>query len=103
SGAFSLVGNGTGDNSGQISFSQTFTPTGTAFGTVNETRADIVAYAGPSVLLTGTAQQGQALTASASTNDSAATIDFQWQESSTPNGTFTPIGSAVAGTDNNGI
>ena len=65
---------------------------------VDWTRVDIGAFTNPGVgLNVGAGQsplEGQTLTASATTNDSDATLHYQWQESSSPSfTTFTDIGS----------
>ena len=101
-GIFELLNDGTGTP-------VTFTPTGTIFTDgVDYTRADLVALTGSGIGLNVGAgqavQEGQTLTASATTNDADATVIFQWQEASSPTGTFTNIGLSAAGTENaNGV
>jgi hypothetical protein len=77
-GSFELIDQGT------VTASSTFSTQGTIFtNNVNWTRAEIVAFTTPTVLLNvgpGQApQEGQTLTASASTNDSDAPIHYDWQ------------------------
>jgi len=92
SGTFELLNEGTGTP-------VTFTPTGTIFTDgVDWTRADLVALTSSGVGLNVGAGQsvqvGQTLTASATTNDSDATLNYQWEESSSSSfGSFTDIGS----------
>jgi VCBS repeat-containing protein len=86
-------------NGGNVTNTTTFTPTATIFTNgVNWTRVDIGAFTNPAVALNVGAGQspreGQTLTASASTNDSDATINYQWQESSNSSfATVTNIGT----------
>jgi hypothetical protein len=92
SGAFALGNNGT---FGPLT---TFSPTASAFtSSVTWTRADVGAFTGTGVgLNVGPGQsprEGQTLTASATTNDSDATLHYQWQESTNNFATFTVIGS----------
>ena len=62
---------------------------------VNWTRPELLAFANPTVLLSGVAQQGQTLTASASSNDSDATLHYQWQNSADAGQTWTAIAGAA--------
>jgi len=94
-GSFELLDNGVVDsNVGTVTLgtSPIFT------GGVTWTRVDIGAFTNPGVALNVAAGQspveGQTLTASAATNDSDATINYQWQESASPSfATFTDIGT----------
>ena len=92
-GSFELIDNGT------VTSTITFANTASIFtGGVDWTRVDIVAATSLGVGLNVAAGQplveGQTLTASAVTNDSDATINYQWQESSSPSfATFTDIGT----------
>ena len=95
-GSFTLL-----DSYGQpVEPTTTFSSTATIFtGGVNWTRADVVAFTGPGVLIGGVSpgqapQAGQTLTALASTNDADATLHYQWQ-SSLDGTTWTPIASAT--------
>ena len=87
---------------GNVTSTTTFVPTGTIFTNgVTWTRVDIGAFTSPGVALNVAAGQsplvGQTLTASASTNDSDATINYQWQESSSASfATVTNIGTNSA-------
>ncbi len=69
-------------NNGNQTSTETFVPTGHVFDNVTYTRAEIFAFGPESVAITGAAKEGQTLTANASTNDSDATIHYQWQHSS---------------------
>ena len=83
----------------------TFGPTATIFTNgVNWTRADIGAFTDPGVGLNIGAEQigagqspreGQTLTASATTNDSDATLHYQWQSSANGGQTWNPIAGAA--------
>jgi hypothetical protein len=93
-GAFAL-GNG-----GMFGPLTTFAPTATIFTHgVDWTRADIGAFTNTGVGLNfGQGQsprEGQTLTASASTNDSDATLHYQWQSSANGGQTWTPIAGAA--------
>jgi len=58
------------------------------------TRAQIFSYSNDGAIVTGTAQEGQTLTAETATNDTNAAISYQWEESnSTSFSSFTDIGS----------
>ena len=87
---------------GNVTSTTTFTSTATIFTNgVNWTRVDIGAFTSPGVALNVAAGQsplvGQTLTASASTNDNDATINYQWQESSSASfATVTNIGTNSA-------
>jgi hypothetical protein len=65
---------------------------GTATATATNT-ANVGGALSVQVTLSGTAQEGQKLTANASSNDPQATINYQWQ-SSIDGVTFTPIANA---------
>ncbi|HLG80644.1 MAG TPA: FecR domain-containing protein [Bradyrhizobium sp.] len=69
-------------NDGSVTGSQTFDATGHVFDNTTYTRADIFAFAPTAVAITGEAKQGQTLTANAVTNESDATINYEWQHSS---------------------
>ena len=92
-GSFELLDNGT------VNSTTTFGPTGTIFTNgVNWTRVAIDALTTPGVALNlGAGQsplQMETLTAGATTNDSDATINYQWEESASPSfTTFTDIGT----------
>ena len=92
-GSFELLDNGT------ITSTITFAPTGTIFTNgVNWTRVAINALTTPGVAVNlGAGQsplENETLTASATTNDSDATINYQWEESTNPSfTTFTDIGT----------
>jgi hypothetical protein len=96
-GTFELLDNGTVTSS-----PTTFTPTGTMFANnENWAQADIGAFVSSGVGLNVGAgepvQVGQTLRASATTNDADATINYQWEESSSSSfSTFTDIGSNAA-------
>ena len=87
---------------GEVTTTTTFTTTGTIFTNgVDWTRVDIGAFTNPGVALNvGSGQslhEGQTLTASATTNDSDATLHYQWQESSSSSfTTFTNVGTDSA-------
>ena len=93
SGAFELIDNGA------VTSTTTFGPTASIFTNgITYTRVDVGAFANTGVGLNLAAghspQEGQTLIASASTNDSDATINYQWEESSTAAfTTFTDIGT----------
>ncbi len=53
-----------------------------------------MAFASAAITITGLAQEGQTLTANAATNDSDATIHYQWKSSSDNGQTWTPIAGA---------
>ena len=92
-GSFELLDNGT------ITSTITFAPTGTIFTNgVDWTRVAIYALTTPGVAVNlGAGQsplESETLTASATTNDSDATINYQWEESTSPSfTTFTDIGT----------
>ena len=97
-GSFQLLDNGTLDTTNPNS-SVTFANTGTMF-TEGETfaRVDVGAFVSSGVGLNVGAnepvQVGQTLTASATTNDPDATINYQWEESSSSSfSSFIDIGS----------
>ncbi len=50
------------------------------------------------MLITGTAQQGQTLTANTVTNDPNATITYQWMENSGQGGAYQNISGATGAT-----
>ena len=87
---------------GNITSTTTFVPTGTIFTNgVDWTRVVIGAFTSPAVALNVAAGQspleGQTLSATASTNDGDATINYQWQESSSSSfTTVTNIGTNSA-------
>ena len=93
SGSFELI-----DNS-VVTSATNFAPTATAFtNSVDWTRVDVGAFTNPGVGLNFAngqpPQEGQTLVASASTNDSDATINYQWEELSTAAfTTFTDVGT----------
>ena len=94
-GSFELL-NGTAQTS-QIIFSGSGQQ-GTIFtsgpNAVTWTRADIFSFAQPALTISGAAQEGQTLTASAvATNDSDATLHYQWQNSTDNFQNFTVVGS----------
>ncbi len=94
-GTFELIDNGT------VTSTTTFVPTASIFTNgIDWTRVDVGAFTSAGVgLNVGSGQsprEGQTLTASASTNDSGATLHYQWQESSNNFATFTVIGSDSA-------
>ena len=90
-GSFELFDNGT------QTFADTFSTTATEFGSSTFVRAGVFASSSPSVGLTGAAREGATLTAVAVTNDSDATINYQWEESTSPSfTTFTDIGTNSA-------
>jgi Mg-chelatase subunit ChlD len=75
-GAFAL------GNNGSFGPLTTFSSTATAFtSSVTWTRVDVGAFTGTGVSITGTAKEGQTLTANAATNDPDATIHYQWEKS----------------------
>ncbi len=92
SGSFELIDNGT------LTFSNTFSQTGTTFADSTAVRALIQGISTDGVLITGTAQQGQTLTANTVTNDPNATITYQWMENSGQGGTYQNIGGATGAT-----
>ena len=84
---------------GSQPFSETFTPSiaAHAFDSQTFTRAEVLAFAAATVTISGTAQQGQTLTANAATNDADATINYQWEESTSATfDSFTDIGTNSA-------
>ena len=89
-GSFELLNNGTQTST------QTFATTGHVFNNVTYTRADIFSAAPQGVVVTGTAQQGQTLTAHTSTNESDASIHYQWQSSSDGTTNWSNIGTDSA-------
>ena len=90
-GSFVLLDNGT------QTFTDTFMPTGHVFNSQTYTRAEIMTFSNDGVIVTGTAQQGQTLTAQTATNDVNATISYQWEESSSSSFTsFTDMGTNSA-------
>ena len=90
-GSFELI-----DNASQT-FTDTFATTAHAFNNQTYTRAELFAFAAPTVTISGTAQEGQTLTAIAVTNDADATINYQWMENSGPGGSFQDISGAGPG------
>src|SRR5262249_15776269 len=71
--------------------------TGHAFDNQTYTRAEVLAFAPPTPTISGTAQEGQTLTADATTNDADPTINYQWEESASASfTTFTSIGTNSA-------
>jgi hypothetical protein len=93
-GSFELLNNGT------VTTTVSFTTPGTVFTSSNDwTRVAIGAFTSPSVALNVQAGQspheGQTLTASAETNDSDATIHYQWESSADNGQTWTPIAGAA--------
>ena len=91
-GSFELIDNGT------PTFSYTFSQTGELFANSTAARALIQGISTDGVLITGTAQQGQTLTAETSTNDPDATISYQWQESNDGGQNWTAITGATNST-----
>ena len=91
-GSFELIDNGT------PTFSYTFSQTGELFADSTAARALIQGISTDGVLITGTAQQGQTLTAETSTNDPNATISYQWQESNDGGQNWTAIAGATNST-----
>ena len=91
-GSFELIDNGTS------TFSYTFSQTGELFADSTAARALIQGISTDGVLITGTAQQGQTLTAETSTNDPNATISYQWQESNNGGQNWTAITGATNST-----
>ena len=89
--SFELIDNGS------QTFTDTFATTAHAFNNQTYTRADLFAFAAPTVTISGTAQEGQTLTATAVTNDADATINYQWLENSGPGGSFQDISGAGPG------
>ena len=90
-GSFVLLDNGT------QTFTDTFTPTGHVFNSQTYTRAEIMTFSNDGVIVTGTAQQGQTLTAETATNDVNAKISYQWEELSSSSFTsFTDMGTNSA-------
>ena len=90
-GSFVLLDNGT------QTFTDTFTPTGHVFNSQTYTRAEIMTFSNDGVIVTGTAQQGQTLTAETATNDVNAKMSYQWEESSSSSFTsFTDMGTNSA-------
>ena len=92
SGSFELIDNSTS------TFGYTFSQTGELFADSTAARALIQGISTDGVLITGTAQQGQMLTAETSTNDPNATISFQWQESNNGGQNWTAIAGATHST-----
>ena len=92
SGSFELIDNSTS------TFGYTFSQTGELFADSTAARALIQGISTDGVLITGTAQQGQTLTAETSTNDPNATISFQWQESNDGGQNWTAIAGATHST-----
>ncbi len=85
-------------NNGSQTFTDTLSTTANAFATESYTRAELFAFANPAiapaVTISGTAQEGQTLMAVATTNDTDATILYQWEESTSSSfATFTDIGT----------
>jgi probable HAF family extracellular repeat protein len=91
-GSFELYDNGS------ETFADTFSTTGHEFNNQTFTRASVFLSAPiDDVLLTGTAQEGQTLTANTVTNDPDAVINYQWEESTSSTFTsFTDIGTNSA-------
>ena len=92
SGSFELIDNGV------QTFSDTFSQTGTSFADSTAVRALIQGISTDGVLITGTAQQGQTLTANTVTNDPNATITYQWMENSGQGGAYQNISGATGAT-----
>ena len=94
SGSFELLHQGSVGES--ISFAQ---QSAVFTNNVNWARAEVVAYSGPTVLLSlspGQAPQvGQTLTASATANDSDATLHYQWQNSANSGQTWSNVADAT--------
>ena len=89
--SFELIDNGS------QTITDTIATTAHAFNNQTYTRADLFAFAAPTVTISGTAQEGQTLTATAVTNDADATINYQWLENSGPGGSFQDISGAGPG------
>jgi hypothetical protein len=94
-GSFTVSGTHTYAASGQDAVAVTLTDDapGIATATANST-ANVGAALNVQVTLSGTPQEGQRLTANASSNDAQATIHYQWQ-SSIDGVTFNPIANAA--------
>ena len=90
-GSFELIDNGS------QTLTDTFATTAHAFNNQTYTRAELFAFAAPMATISGTAQEGQTLTATAVTNDADATINYQWLENSGPGGSFQDIAGAGPG------
>ncbi|HEX3703276.1 MAG TPA: hypothetical protein VHU82_08100, partial [Vicinamibacterales bacterium] len=90
-GSFELIDQGT------VTGTSTLAPTGTIFtGGITFTRAELDGFvAADSVLITGTPQEGQTLTALAAANDADATLHYAWQSSSDGGTTWNPIAGAA--------
>ena len=91
-GTFELIDNGT------VSSTTTFAPTASIFTNgIDWTRVDVGAFTSAGVgLNVGSGQsprEGQTLRASATTNDSDATLHYQWQKSGNNFASFTVIGT----------
>ena len=91
-GSFELLDNGS------QTVADTFATTGTEFSSTTFVQAAAFASSPPSVGITGTAQEGQTLTAVAVTNDSDATINYQWMENNGSGGTYQNIAGATGST-----
>ncbi len=96
-GSFELINNGT------VTSTTTFTPNASIFTNgINWTRADVGAFLNTGVALNiapgQSPREGQTLTASAATNDSDATLHYQWQSSADGGQTFTAIAGANSAT-----
>jgi hypothetical protein len=93
SGQFKLLNNGTVLSTTAVSGTGSIFTSG-----VNWTRADVFGSAPSTVLVGGSAQEGQTLTANAATNDSDATLHYQWQSSSDGGTTWNNISGATSST-----
>ncbi len=93
-GSFELFNNGT------QTAATTFAPATQAHAFTNQTftRADIFATSAAAALISGTAQEGQTLTAQVSANDSDAVLTYQWQRSSDNGTTWSNISAATNAT-----
>ena len=94
SGTFELIDNGV------VTSTTNFAPTATAFTNgIDWTRVDVGAFTSAGIGLNvdagQTVKEGQTLTASATTNDSDATINYQWQSSADGGQTWTNIAGAA--------
>ena len=94
SGTFELIDNGV------VTSTTNFAPTATAFTNgIDWTRVDVGAFTSTGIGLNvgagQTVKEGQTLTASATTNDSDATINYQWQSSADGGQTWTTIAGAA--------
>ncbi|SHK35502.1 FecR family protein [Bradyrhizobium lablabi] len=80
-------------NSGVQTSTQTFGVTGHVFNNVTYTRVDTFAYAPDQVAITGVVTESQKLTANVTTNDSDASIHYQWQSSANGSTNWGNIGT----------